>query len=315
MLNIKKILVPTDFSAGSKEALWQAVLIAEQYKAEVILFHVTVLFNEGIDMGLDAKGWQSMYEKASADVAEKLGSNIPDTIPDTVHVYHDQVRDVSVHDAIIDYADNQDIDLIVMATHGRKGISRFMIGSVAELVVRRSEQPVLTVHNDKKVDETGAIVVPIDFSGFAEESLYVAIKFAEKWNVPVHAVHVLETHLHPAFYQAEVYSPIEPTAGLKGKIEAEMRKRYDKIHGDGKEVDIHFHVLEGTPVSKLTEFISGIDDALVVIATHGLTGLKHFVFGSVAEQVVRQSESPVLALKPFGLSLVHEMEISLEATK
>lgn len=138
----EKILVPTDGSKGTNEAVEHALDIADKYDATV---HALYVVNTSAYSTLPAdSNWESITaaleeegEQATAEIAEMMESSEVDTVT--------EVEEGVPHKAILEYADDNGADLIVMGTHGKTGLDRFLLGSVTEKVVRASETPVLTV--------------------------------------------------------------------------------------------------------------------------------------------------------------------------
>lgn len=152
---MKRILVPTDFSENSKAAFSHAL---EQYKyggenSKLLLLCViedlaptSVQFEFALAV-IDAQGiLDEAFKKASARLKELAPEAFPGLHPET-HVIKAKA---SVDSEIIEFAKKEDVDLIVMGTHGRSGVSRLLIGSVAENVVRHAPCPVLLIPNTKK---------------------------------------------------------------------------------------------------------------------------------------------------------------------
>jgi nucleotide-binding universal stress UspA family protein len=140
-----KILVPVDFSACSKEALRHARAIAEAVGGEVVLLHVAYgrsLFHGGVgSTSLSAADEAELREQAEADLAE-LAREFD---PEGRLVRAREVAEGDARDAILEAARARGADLIVMGTHGRSGVARRLLGSVAESVVRHAGCPVLVV--------------------------------------------------------------------------------------------------------------------------------------------------------------------------
>lgn len=139
MSNYDKVLVPTDGSEGAEVAVDHAREIADKFDAEIHVIYV-------VDVRASTAGeiWQNMIgefhkigEKATSEIAETLTEQGLDTVAEvTEGIPHVEIRD---------YTNQEDIDLVVMGTHGRTGLDRVLVGSTAEKVVRTSEVPVLTV--------------------------------------------------------------------------------------------------------------------------------------------------------------------------
>ncbi|MHC5065394.1 MAG: universal stress protein [Planctomycetota bacterium] len=148
MINIKKILVPTDFSQHSKEALRYAVALAEVHGAEIILGHV-----------MEPPIYPTMFEGAAVAVPpldesfrKQLEDHLDDLRKEEVGDTSSRifVREGSPTTELTELAREEDVDLIVIATHGYTGIKHMLLGSTAEKVVRNAPCPVLTVREKTK---------------------------------------------------------------------------------------------------------------------------------------------------------------------
>jgi len=142
MISLKKILCPIDHSDCSKEALKYAVSFAMRDEAKLYLLHIIDIrsFNEG----LDAMSKQIPDEETLELLRVKLLDCIPEEIRDDMNVEASVVQGVPFAE-IISTAREKEIDMIVIGSHGRTGISHLMLGSVSEKVVRKAPCPVLTV--------------------------------------------------------------------------------------------------------------------------------------------------------------------------
>ena len=310
MLNIRKILFPTDFSETSTHALTYALYLARRYHAELHMLHVTVFLSE--DPHNPAHHFpdrEAIYEKLREIAERDMEAQIPEGEDEGLTIVRAQRRNLSAAPSIVDYAAEEDIDLIVMGTHGRHGLPRILIGSVAEEVIRHAPCPVLAIRKPEDTEapvEVKRILVPIDFSEHSREALTVAREIAETYDAAVQLVHVLEEVIHPAFYGIaakslhDIYPHIEEEA-----VEAMMRFFAET---DGPEVPVTYHVFEGRAGRDIPRFAEEHESDLIVISTHGLTGLDHLLIGSVAERVVRRAPCPVLVLKSFRRSLLPQNE-------
>jgi nucleotide-binding universal stress UspA family protein len=226
-------------------------------------------------------------------------------------------RDVSPGPALLRYAEEEDIDLIAMGTHGRRGASRVLLGSVAEEVVRRSDRPVLTVRGigAEQMPPAGhieRILVPVDFSDYSREALRTAEAWAKLYGAQVHVLHVVEEDLHPAFYVGGVRSVYDVEPDLDDKVQQTLAEFVSSVVEDPGAVETH--VRTGSAPSEIAEFVKAEGMDLVTLSTHGRTGLERFFLGSVAEKVVRHVSCPVLTTKAFGRSLVTPAEDTASAT-
>jgi nucleotide-binding universal stress UspA family protein len=136
------VLVPTDGSTGTSTVTDHAGSLARRYDATVHVLSVVDTRNrfEGPTMGLGTSVW----EAAERERAEQAVSDAVGTLPDDIAVERHVTSGVP-HTELLDYTERADIDLVVMGTHGRTGLDHYLIGSIAERVVRQSPVPVLTV--------------------------------------------------------------------------------------------------------------------------------------------------------------------------
>jgi nucleotide-binding universal stress UspA family protein len=141
MINIKKILAPTDFSPSSEAAIDYAVTFAKRFEAEVILIHVIESPAYSVTDTLILVD----HEAALKTTAEALMENVYKTCIEKGLSASRSVVSGTPHREIIKKAEQEKADLIIMGTHGRTGVERLLLGSVAEKVVRLSMIPVLTV--------------------------------------------------------------------------------------------------------------------------------------------------------------------------
>lgn len=154
MIEIKRILAPTDFSAHSEKAVRYACSLAERLGAELHLIHV---LSEIIPAGPDPLLMPVMpprfYEENEQQARQTLENLLKPTWGKPASVVS-AVRWGSPVEAIVDYAQEQAADLIVIATHGRTGLSHVLLGSVAERIIREAPCPVLTIRNPERMGVT-----------------------------------------------------------------------------------------------------------------------------------------------------------------
>lgn len=304
MLRIDKILVGHDFTSYSDAALLEAVRLGRWLNAEVHVAFVEVLHGD-----------VSIPETADADrsadlrsALEKRFSHIDGETPEVfseLKIRFEILRDLAAGPGLLTYADENDIDLIIVGTHGRRGFQRMLMGSVAEEVVRRAPCPVLTVRN--QLDDVlelrkRRVVAPVDFSEHSLLAVRHAKGMARTTDSDLLLVHVLEENLHPSFYNTGVFSQYDAMPDIEERVIKEL-KEFNERAG-GPDVDVDFLVKRGHAVREITRTAREHAPSIIVMATHGLTGLDHFLMGSVTERVVRQSEGPVLTIKSFGRHLV-----------
>lgn len=305
MLAVKTILFPTDFSALADTALDYALALAEEHGAVLHMLHAVVLHaddpNDPAHHFPDAAEIEARLE----EVAElRMVERLEDRQVAGVEVVRAQRRGVSVAPVILEYADSIHADVIVMSTHGRRGLSHAIIGSVTEEVVRLSPRPVLTIRGSEEgpvPTKIERVLVPVDFSPHSETAVRNAIEVCRTYGSRLHLVHVFEQPVTP-----EVYLGGGSVFGLDfSRQEASLRQALaDLARRMGADDSAELHLREGRAVSGILATAEEISADLIVIATHGLGGLTHVLLGSVTDKVVRRAPCPVLTVKAFGESLL-----------
>jgi len=307
MMRIRRILYPTDFSATATQALKHALFLAEQFEAELHMLHAIIL-HESDPRDPDrhfpepSEILNQLFEIADSEMAEIVHKNEAKTFT----LIEAKVRGYSAGEVILQYTDEHDIDLVVMGTHGRRGPARLFLGSVAEEVVRHAPCPVLTLREEKApqaIEAVEKILVPVDFSPYSKEALSYAKEVAALYGAGLQVLHTIEEPAYPYFYTpGGAFSPVEQLEALRVKAEEALDKMLAET--PGPEVPADRYVATGRPASEIARFAEERDSDMVVIATHGLTGLERLLVGSTAEQVVRLSPCPVFTVKSFGKSLI-----------
>ncbi len=299
-MNIKNILLPTDFSDPAKQATQYAMGLCKVFDASAYLVHA--IDANPYAMYGEYTGWQRMNvadeiktsaEKQMDALIREFGNKAPIT-------GHNVVTTDSVADTICETASEQKADLIVMSTHGRTGVNRVLMGSVAEQVVRQASCPVLTLGktflkstSKAKVD---LLLHPTDFSTEAEKAAKMAIKLCGKLDAKLDVLHVIDdTHV------ALLYThPIVQDEPLHEKIRERAIKDLDeyveKIRQD-YPVKSTLELCHGNAAAKICEFAEENKADWIVMSTHGRTGVKRLFLGSIAERVLRTAPCPVLTLK------------------
>jgi nucleotide-binding universal stress UspA family protein len=145
-MSFKKILVPTDFSESAKYALPFAIDLAEKYGADLQLLHVVEPIAMPVDFAWGTYSYPDIEKQLSGHVEKTLESIIAEQIPENLKVISAIAHGKSWRE-IITFARANEIDLIVMATHGMSGFSHALYGSTAEKVIRKAPCPVLTVRH------------------------------------------------------------------------------------------------------------------------------------------------------------------------
>ena len=205
-------------------------------------------------------------------------------------------------DVIVEKAAADKTTLIAMATHGRSGMSRWLLGSIAEKVLRAATNPLLLVRASEEALTEGeavlrSIIVPLDGSELAESVLPTAVKFARLFNV---GMVLFRTYELPAsaYYGRENYLPNYEELKNRVKEQAQdyLDKRIEAIKAEGVQ-RVSSVLIEGSGPNEIIDYARKTPNALITMCTHGRSGVKRWVLGSVTEKVVRHSGDPVLVMR------------------
>ena len=199
------------------------------------------------------------------------------------------------------------IDLVVMATHGRGGIQRAWLGSVADHLIRTLEVPVLLVRPREgeaardRPPGVGQILVPLDGSPLAEEALDAAVVLARIWDAEITLLQVVRPVLlsvDPALLLSSAYDE-----GITGSWRQQAQDYLDDVveqmHGQGLRAT-GVAVVGWNAADAILNVARPERVAVVALATHGRGGLRRLILGSVADKLVRGADVPVLVCRPTG---------------
>lgn len=285
---IKSVLVPLDGSELAEEALGYALPIAERHDAQV---HLVFVISNDAEASEDDQAREYL-----AGVVGKLNRQA-----------ETHVRLGTPADEIIETGDALDEPLIVMTTHGRTGIGRWIYGSVADKVVHASEAPVLLLRSGAGELDGGniqKIVAPVDGSAYSEAALSFAKSMAKTFDAELHVTQVAETASLYSSLGYETYAPGagQPMADVVEYMVNEVHKYISHVTADLKKegYKVQGVVLEGFAGEELIAYENKIQPQLVVMATRGRSGFDRFIFGSVAERILKSGKTPVLMVKPSG---------------
>lgn len=302
MLQLDHIVLARDFSPVSDQALRYAIGLAQHTGATLHLLYADVLHEDPFNAVTPGTG-----PSRDAQIRERLQVDADDTplaerFADVM--FETEVRrDVAAAPAILGYASDQDADLIIMGTHGRRGVRRLLMGSVAEEVVRRSGCPVLTVCGDKQPApdrDVNRILVPLGLSDHSDALFAHARAIGATYGAHLELLHVIERSNLPQAYGLEDQAPDDEV--VERRVHEAMTRYADAAREAG--VDATVSVRRGHPVEIILDLLNDEPADLVTIATHGRTGIKRLLIGSVAEKVVRMAPCPVFTVKSFGKALV-----------
>jgi nucleotide-binding universal stress UspA family protein len=300
-VKIEKILVGVDLSPGSDAAVAQAMNVARHTGASVCLFHAGVIVDDPTGIPDSMAGTAAAYLKivkdqlaADRSALEALRERLSGQGVEVSHMVADGFADTAIRDA----AGELHADLVVIGTHGRTGLKRFLLGSVAERVVRIAPCSVLVVRPAEPAPGYRRILVATDFSPSAAGALEMAaavalpdarIDLVHCWELP------LPLDVGPAASMERAYA--EARSGLREQIDASgARIMSEQAPG----LALRFHQVEAPPRDGILDWLEQHPADLVVTGSHGRRGVRRFVLGSVAESTVRHAPCSVLVARPRG---------------
>lgn len=308
----RSILVPVDGSAFGEHALPLAATIARRAGARLTLAHVheptATLYGEGaIVLSEDLDRIYRQQKRAYVEsIPARLGKNAPPTITT-------KLLEGGVIESIAGHVAEEQVDLVVMTTHGRGPLGRFWLGSVADKLVRQLSVPLLLVHPAATAPDLSAervirhILVPLDGSELAERVVTPATAVGELMDSDYTLLRVVKP-VHPTMPYTEGMSIAQMAGEILDRIEqlqGEVRKEaQDYLNGvagrlRARSLRVQTRIaVEEHPVTTILHEAATRSADLVAIETHGRAGLSRLFLGSVADKVLRGSTVPILVQRP-----------------
>ncbi len=299
-LTLDRILFPTDFSASAEGAYRHAAWLADRFGAELHVLHVVE------DPAAPERPWPDAPEAdhgriSLADVCQDLGLPGPppagDGDPDApVDVVRTEVAGRKPPEAILDYARDEGVGLIVMGTSGRRGWRRGALGSVAEAVTRRATCPVLTVRplgapgQGEWPPRRMLLAVDDVADGDVPTAAQWAARLAVAYGAPLDVVHVTPPTLALSGPLISAGDRVRAREALLALVE----RLRSEVPG---ELPVSLVVRTGAAADKIRAVAGDVRTHLLVVGTSGRGGLGRAVLGSVAEDLVRTAPCPVLVAR------------------
>jgi len=296
-----RILVPLDGSKLSESVLPYARSIAKALKLSVELLHavdpavVSIFVNPDEGRPLDIV--ESGMKQQGLEYLDSLAGSFPESVAVNCSAMIGKPAE-----AIVGRAAADPEIFIIMATHGRSEVERWLLGSVAHKVLLTTANPLLLVRPSEKLENTGVaplkeIVVPLDGSGLAEKILPHAEALARSMDLKIVLLRAYELPA-ASYYESDMYMPdwgdlarvIRENAQeyldeLQQRLEAEGLRRVSTL------------LIQGDAARSIIDIAKETPENLVALCTHGRSGVGRLVLGSVADRVVRHSGGPVLVIR------------------
>lgn len=300
MSAFSKILLPTDFSDFSNRAMEQALAWAAHFGAELHMLHVVTVHNYdpfNPDLGFPEMNIAGSLQEAAERQMARIATL---SRPEGPEVTREIRTGFSPWNEIVQAATDQEADLIIMATHGRRGLEKLFLGSTAEKVLEHTPCPVLLLRPGRQEaivppGEIASIVLPTDFSEAAGDAAPLAFELARDFRARLLLFHCVEQDVPPPYYAAGITSIFE----LNDEILTVVRRHLAELIPDSlaEELNHDFVIREGRSAGELVRFADESAADLIVMATHGYSGLEQVLLGSTTDRVVRNSPCPVLVVR------------------
>jgi nucleotide-binding universal stress UspA family protein len=292
MPKIQTILCPVDFSEFSVNAYEYAESLAFHYKAKLLLQHVLFSMKPIDWWSIYPESYEADCQKLRADAERKLRQFAKQHARTEIQPQF-VVQDGSVTDLVLSLAEAEAVNLIVMGTHGLRGVDRLMLGSVTEKVLRRARCPVLAVRrpahhvkhlaHDPDPVHLRKILLCTDFSDHARHASEYALSMAKEYGAELTVLHVLEHFSSSTDLQN---ATAEALKQLEQVVAAHQHNSYTVNHV----------VRVGKPYQQIIQFAVETQSDLAIMGVRGSGALDTCVFGSTTYRVVQLGPCPVLAI-------------------
>ena len=299
----ERILVPLDGSEVAEVALPCAEQLAGRLGSEIILMSVSHSAEEQ-----DRRAFVSYLRKTVDAAKERARMYLEKPAREAIRI-ESTILVGDPAEGIVDYADKGDIGLIVMATHGRSGIRRWALGGVADKVLRATKRPVVLIRAKgarPDVRDKGVLsraLVPLDGSKESETVILYIENLAPRLGTEVTLLQVVAVAYH-VYISGDAPAQIPYTSEEMELLKVSAGSYLEKVGSGLKEKGIttKYEVRVGAAGQEIINLADEINADMVAMSTHGRSGVGRWVFGSVAERVVRSGNTPVLLVRVPGAS-------------
>jgi nucleotide-binding universal stress UspA family protein len=296
-VGIECILLPIDFSDRGRNAAAAAVGLSQRFGARIVLAHAC---------GAPAATLTPYGSAFPPDVLDEVRTNARRQLDEEAEGLRVQGIEVVTHlsrqtpqEAVPQLVDELRADLVVMGTRGHSGLKHVLVGSVAQHTLREATCPVMTVSDQLPAEPSVRfrhILVPTDFSTAQDGTLAIARELAGTGDEGAEIVIA-----HSIFVPQEIEAEVEQSGdsmrrALNAPVLGRIEDLVEALGRDGYRA--RGQILSGRPAEAITTEAREAPVDLIVMGTHGRSGLSHFILGSVAERVVRQAPCPIVTVKP-----------------
>ena len=301
------ILVPLDGSPLAEQALGAAVQVARRTGARLHIVHARMLYRQPGDAAV-ADPARTYLNEACERVCAEIGESVsfavlPEREPELL-LPAPSPRMVA--ELIDGYARAHAIDLVVMATHGRSGLSRFWFGSVADALLRTCSLPVLLIRPEEgqgpaRFVDGGAfdhVLVPLDGTQAAHAAVEPARQLAAAFGGRISLLRILTLPYQAldGIVPATIVFTPEDAAAVQEAADQDLARAAASVRTGGVAVETAIVTAASVPKAIL-DFAAQHDVGLIAVATHARTGLDRIIVGSVVDKVIRGAPCPVFVVR------------------
>ncbi|UCG23992.1 MAG: universal stress protein [Chloroflexota bacterium] len=294
-----KVLVPLDGSELAERALDPALAIIRALNAELLLLSVTRYQHV---LPPPAAGYGLTATDQIVDLGRDEANNYLSSLRHEARCGDCRIQTMVVEGdaagSIVDTAADEEVDLIVMTTHGYSGFTRWMLGSITERVLRGASCPVLVV---RQAIPLCKILITLDGSSLAEDALAPGLELARVLGCRVTLLRADQgedlSSVEQGLLQMAGAGPCqELIEGAEDRLSyyLECLARQHR----SPELSIETAIVQARPAEAILTYVESEEIDLIVMATHGRTGLRRWVYGSVTEKVLRQAGCAMLIVRP-----------------
>lgn len=292
MPKIERILCPVDFSEFSEWAYRHALSLARHFRAKLLVQHVVESWRHTSAWYAPPDGYEHLHQRLFDDSQRQLWKFVNNFATRAIQP-HCMVREGIAPDSILELAEAEHVDLIIMGTHGRRGFDRLMVGSVTERVMRQAPCPVLAVHRHRPLPNLvvpaegqdsvclGRILFCTDFSEHSRQALDYASMLASEYGSEILLVHVLESIPDPAAIEQALFAATDRLAKLIPLENCDAGKHRTAVR-------------IGKPYEQIIALAVETQSDLALMGVHGSSAMDLSVFGSTTHRVIQLGPCPVL---------------------
>jgi nucleotide-binding universal stress UspA family protein len=292
----RHILVPLDGSHLAESALPAAVALSTAFGSTVTLIHI---IEHNAPQEIHGERHLRQQKEAYDYLDQVAQQNFPPEIKVIRHVHTDEVKDVAR--SIVDHSGELSPDLIVMCAHGESGLRDIVVGSIAQQVISRGKTPILLVQPDEdrfaQTISFSKLLVALDGDPEHEKALPLAKGLAKSLNASLELVMVVYT-LGTLPSERAATSRLLPVATsmmldmTETSAQDYLKEMAASFEAEG--LTVSWDVRRGDPAANIIDSAERSSSDLIVLATHGKSGIGAFWAGSVAPKVVTQTRIPLL---------------------